>query len=69
MNKTLPDIFKNTEDLKTSRGLEWVPRKYLGIHCCKYLNRKQIKSRNFRKLKKLVLIYGVFHMQNNPRYI
>lgn len=23
MNKTLPDIFKDTEDLKTSRGLEW----------------------------------------------
>lgn len=69
MNKTLPDIFKDTEDLKTSRGLEWAPRKYLGIHCCKYLNRKQIKCRNFRKLKKLVLIYGVFHMQNNPRYM
>lgn len=69
MNKTLPDIFKDTEDLKTSRGLEWAPRKYLGIHCCKYLNRKQIKCRNFRKLKKLVLIYSVFHMQSNPRYM
>lgn len=69
MNKTLPDIFKDTEDLKTSRGLEWAPWKYFGIHCCKYLNRKQIKFRNFRKLKKLVLIYGVFHMQNSPRYM
>lgn len=49
MNKTLPDICKDTRDGNVARGHAGICRNYLRIHLCKYLNAKQKKSRKFRK--------------------